>query len=294
MKRYAAALLLGAACLCLSACGARYVRVPVYDEEGIRVELRSEKRDGKAVPRGFSHPVTISSIRVAHVLARLDVRMGSEEGGDRVPAFPTVSLYKVGEEVSRALAKATPEQEVVVRALRVEKRMGVFTSKYLTSFVAWMRGDDLVIHLSRAEWLVPKDQEDELPEPYVDRVVQEFKVLPAEGVVPTGRQEVAVDWKNPAFREPTHVRVGPGGVLMRRTVLMEAEAPAEGEETEKEPAILPADLPAATLRALADLQEQRAQGEISETTYHQRRRDLLRQVEDDRRAPPPTEAAPAP
>jgi hypothetical protein len=293
MTRPAAALLLAAACVSLSACGARYVRLPVYDEEGIRVELRSEKRDGKLVPRGFSHPVTISSIRVAHVLARLDVRMGSEEGGDRVPAFPTVSLYKVGEEVSRALAKATPEQEVVVRALRVEKRMGLFTSKYLTSFVAWMKDDDLVIHLSRAEWLVPKDQEDELPEPYVDRVVQEFKVLPAEGVVPTGRQEVAVDWKSPVFREPTHVRVGPGGVLMRRTVLMETEAPAEGEEAEKEPAILPADLPAETLRALADLQEQRAQGEISETTYHQRRRDLLRRVEDDRRTPP-TEAAPAP
>jgi hypothetical protein len=293
MKRAAAALLVAAACLALSACGPRYVRIPVYDQEGISVDLRSEKRDGRTVPRSFDHPVTISSIRVAHVLARLDVRMGSEEGGDRVPAFPTVSLYKVGEEVSRALAKATPDQQVVVRAVRVEKRLGIFSSKYLTSFVAWMKGDDLVIHLSRAEWLVPKDSEDEIPEPYVDRVVQEFKVLPAEGVVPTGRQQVAVDWKNPVFREPTHVRVGPGGMLMRRTVLMETEAPAEGEQEEKEPAILPADLPAETLRALADLQEQRAQGEISETTYHQKRRDLLRQLEDERRTPPP-EAAPTP
>jgi hypothetical protein len=294
MKRAAAALLLAAACLALPACGPRYVRLPVYDQDGIRVDLRSEKRGGGTVPRSFDHPVTISSIRVAHVLARLDVRMGSEEGGDRVPAFPTVSLYKVGEEVSRALAKATPDQEVAVRAVRVEKRLGIFHSKYLTSFVAWMKGDDLVIHLSRVEWQVPKDSEDEIPEPFVDRVVQEFKVLSAEGVVPTGRQQVAVDWKNPEFREPTHVRVGPGGVLMRRTVLMETEAPAEGEEEEeKEPAILPSDLPAETLRALADLQEQRVHGEISETTYHQKRRDLLRQVEDLRRAPPPTEAAPA-
>jgi hypothetical protein len=294
MTRAALAPLLAAACLALSACGPRYVRIPVYDQEGIRVDLRSEKRGGKIVPRSFDHPVTISSIRVAHVLARLDVRMGSEEGGDRVPAFPTVSLYKVGEEVSRALAKATPDQEVAVRALRVEKRLGIFSSKYLTSFVVWMKGEDLVIHLSRAEWLVPKDLEDEIPEPFVGRVVQEFKVLPAAGIVPTGPQEVAVDWKNPEFREPTHVRVGAGGVLMRRTVLMEAEAPAEGEQQEKEPAILPADLPAETLRALADLQEQRAHGEISETTYHQKRRDLLRQVEDERRAPPATEAAPAP
>ena len=293
MTRPGLAWLLAAACLALSACGPRYVRVPVFDEEGISVDLRSVKRDGKLVPRSFDHPVTISSIRVAHVLACLDVRMGAEEGGDRVAAFPTVSLYKVGEEVSRAFAKATPDQEVVVRALRSEKRLGVFTTKYLTSFVAWMKGDDLMIHLSRAEWVVPKDQEDDLPEPYVDRVVQEFKVLPADGVVPTGRQEYAVDWKNPTFREPTHVRVGAGGMLMRRTVLMESEAPAEGEAAEKEPAILPSDLPAETLRALADLQEQRTQGEISESTYHQKRRDLLRQVEDDRSAPRP-ETAPAP
>ena len=293
MKRAGLALLFAATCLGLSGCGARYVRVPVYDQEGIRVDLRAEKQGGKLVPRGFDHPVTISSVRVAHVLARLDVRMGAEEGGERVSAFPTVSLYRVGEEVARAFAKATPEQEVVVRALRVEKRLGLFTAKYLTSFVAWVKGDDLVIHLSRAEWLLPKDQEEEIPEPYVDRVVQEFKVLPAEGLVPTGPQEVAVDWKNAAFREPTHVRVGPDGMLMRRTVLMEGAAPEEGEEAEKESTVLPADLPAETLRALADLQEQRTQGEISETTYHQKRRDLLRRVEDDRRTPPP-EAVRAP
>jgi hypothetical protein len=292
LRRRLAGAALGALCLALPACGARYVRVPVYDSEGIRVELRAEKRDGKLVPRSFSHPATISAIRVAHVLARLDVRMGSEDGGERVPAFPTVTLYKVGEEVSRAFAKADPHQEVVVKAVRVEKRLGLFHSKYLTSFVAWMKGDDLVIHLSRVEWLVPKDSEDEIPEPYVDRVVQEFKVLPAEGVVPVGEQAVSVDWRNPVFREASHVRVGPGGKLMRRTVLIDSEAPAEGE-LEKEPTVLPADLPAETLRALADLQERRTRGEISETTYHKARRDLLRQVEDARQAPPP-EAAPAP
>jgi hypothetical protein len=154
-----------------------------------------------------------------------------------------------------------------------------------------MKGDDLVIHLSRVEWLVPKDSEDDIPEPYVDRVVQEFKVLPTEGVVPVGAQAVSVDWRSPAFRKADHVRVGAGGKLLRRTVLMEAEAPAEEEV--KEPTVLPADLPADTLRALADLQERRTRGEISETTYHKERRDLLRQAEDAQQAPPP-EAEPAP
>lgn len=277
---------LAAAALVFPACGARYVRVPVSDAEGITVQLRAEKRGGQLVPRGFDHPATISAIRVAHVLARLDVRMGSEDGGERIPAFPTVTLYQVGEQVSRAFAKATPEQEVVVKAVRVEKRLGLFHSKYLTSFVAWMKGDDLVIHLSRVEWLVPKDAEDEIPEPYVHRVVQDFAVLPSEGIVPVGAQAVAVDWRNPAFRKASHVRVGAGGKLLRRTVLMESEAPADEEEP-SEPRLLPADLSADTLRALADLQEKRTRGEISETTYHKERRDLLREAEDRRRAKPP-------
>jgi hypothetical protein len=267
-----------------TACGPRYARVPIFDQDGTTVTLRSEVRGGKTAPRGFAHPATISAVRVAHVLARIDVRMGSEEGGERVPAFPTVSLFLVGEQVARAFAKATPEQEVVVKAARMEKRLGLFHTKYLTSFVAWMRDDDLVIHLSRAEWQIPKDDEDELPEPYVDRVVQEFKVLPSEGMVPTGPQEIAVDWRSPIFREASSVRVGAGGKLLRRSVLLESEAPAEGEEAEKEPALLPSDLSAETLRGLADLQEQRARGEISETTFHQRRRDLLRQAEDERKA----------
>lgn len=289
--RLAALSLALASGLLLSACGARYVRVPISDAEGIEVLLRAEKRDGQLVPRDFNHPATISPIRVAHVLARLDVRMGSEEGGERVAAFPTVSLYQVGEQVSRALAKATPEQEVVVKAVRTEKRFGLFHSKYLTSFVAWMKGDDLVIHLSRVEWLVPKGSEDEIPEPYVGRVVQDFTTLASEGVVPAGQQAVAVDWRSPVFRKADHVRVGAGGKLLRRSVLMESELPAEGVEESREPATLPADLPAETLRALADLQDQRARGEISETKYHARRRDLLRQVEDERRAKPPAQPA---
>jgi hypothetical protein len=290
---------LAAVALLLAACGPRYVRVPIHDEDGIEVELRSETRERRTVPRGFDHPATISAIRVAHVLARIDVRMGSDEGGERVPAFPTVTLYQVGEQVARAFAKASPDQEVVVKAVRKEKRLGLFSTEYMTSFVAWMKGDDLVIHLSRVEWEVPKsNQEEKLPEPYVDRVVQEFKVLPSEGIVPVGAQALAADWRNPVFREPTHVRVGPGGRLMRRTVLLESEAPAEGEAAEKEPSVLPADLSPETLRALADLQEQRTRGQISETTYHQRRRDLLREAEDQRRgqqlAPKPEAAPEAP
>jgi hypothetical protein len=287
--RPALLLALLALALALGACGPRYARVETFDEPGLRVSLRSEKRGGEMVARGFAHPATIASVRLAHILARLDVRMGSEEGGERVPAFPTVSLYAVGEQVAKALAQATPDQEVVVQAIREEKSFVIFDQELLTSFVAYVKGEDLVIHLSRVEWKVAKSNngqgslEDELPEPFVGRRVQEFKVLPAEGIVPIGEQAVSVAWRDAIFREPTHVRVGSGGRLLRRSVLMET-APDSAGQPEPEPQALPADLSPETLRALADLQEQRAAGEISETAYHQKRRDLLRQAEDLRRS----------
>jgi hypothetical protein len=291
MRNLALRLAIAALALGTAACGGRYVRVPIYEDPGMSVTLRSEKRIGKVVARQFDHPATVSGLRIAHVLARIDVRMGSAEGGERVPAFPTAALYQVGDEMARAFAKATPDQEVVVKAMRQESRFGIFHARYVTTFAAWMRGDDLVIHLSRVEWELPKDDEETIPEAYTDRVVQDFKALPAEGIVPTGDQEIAADWRNPVFREATNVRVGADGKLMRRQVLMESEAPVEGEE-EKEPAVLPADLPAETLRALAELQERRTRGEISETTYHRERRDLLRAAADQQKAKKPAPAEP--
>lgn len=279
--------------LLAAGCGPRYERVETFDEPGLRVVLRSETRDGKPVPRGFAHPATIASVRLAHVLARLDVRKGSEEGGERVPAFPTILLYTVGEQLSKALAKATPDQEVVVHAVRREKQLAIFEKRMLTSFIAYVKGDDLVIHLSRVEWEVPKQGEgsgtggEELPEPYAARRVQDFKVLAAEGVVPAGEQTVTVDWRSPAFREPTHVRVGSGGRLQRRSVLLESPPEPEAEPA----AALPEGLPPETLRALADLEEQRRRGELSETAYRARRRDLLREADDLLRS---QEIAPAP
>jgi hypothetical protein len=286
--------LVGAAlALLATACGPRYVRVETFDEPGLRVVLRSETSGGKTVPRGFSHPVTISSVRLAHILARLDVRLGSDDGGERIPAFPTVTLYAVGEQLSKALSRATPDQEVAVQAVRKEKQLAIFDKQLLTSFVAYVKGDELVIQLSRVEWEVPKGGEstgdDEIPEPFAGRQVQEFKVLPADGLVVLAAQAVSVDWRNPVFRDPTNVRVGSGGKLLRKSVLMETAPGAPVQEAE--PAVRPEDLPPETLRALADLQEQRTRGEISETTYHQKRRDLLRQADDVRRA---EEVAPAP
>jgi hypothetical protein len=265
---------LGLACAS-TACGTRYARVPLQEDDDTKVVLRAELRDGKPFDRGFHQPATISGVRLAHVLAQIDVRVDTDgdKPTERQPAIPTDLVYPLGDALSKALAQADPSQEVVVQALRRERRLGLFTQAFATSFVAFVGGDDLLhLQLSRIDWPVPKGGEDELREPVAGREVMAFRVLASEGVDPTGHQSVAVHWQDDRFRNPTTVRVGPGGKMTRRTVLMEEEAPA----AEPEPAgvVLPTDPDA--LRALADLEEARRSGAVTEAEYQRQRRALLK------------------
>lgn len=269
-------LLLGAALLASTGCGTRYARVPVHSDEMATVVLRAELRDGEPLDRGFAQPVTISGVRLAHMLAQIDVRVddGDDAASERRPAIPTELVYPLGELLSQALGKADSSQEVVVQALRSERRLGLFTQSFATSFVAFVGSDELLhLQLSRLDWPVPKGQEEELREPVPGREVMAFRVLASESVDPTGHQSVAVHWRDERFRNPTTLRVGPGGKVTRRTVLMEQEAPAEGQPVQPGGVELPSD-PVA-LRALADLEEARRSGEITEAEYQRKRRALL-------------------
>ena len=271
--RVVAALLLVA--LLLPACGPRYRRTVVQEEGGITVTVRSLAGDDGMAPRGFNHPATISGIRLAHILSRIDVRLsaGADDGaGDRRPAVPTELIYPLGDALSAGLAAAGENQEVVVEAIRKERRLGIFTNERVTSLVAWVQGDELVVHVGRSDDLIPKGELDDLKEPIPGRQVQAFKVVATEGIVPVADQAVSVHWRDPVFREASHIRVGPTGEVMRRTILM--EAPPEAAEEELPPLRLPSD--PETLRELAELEEQRRAGEISEAEYHRRRDALLR------------------
>lgn len=258
-------------------CGTRYARVPVHSDDLTQVVLRAELRDGKPVPRAFAHPATISGVRLAHVLAQVDVRVDQGDASERRPAIHTDLVYPLGELLSRALAKADPDQEVVVQALRRERRLGLFTQNYATSFVAWVAGDGLLyLSLSRLDWPVPKGEEEQSREPVVGREVMAFRVLASEGVDPVAHQTVAVHWRDDRFRRPTSVRVGPGGKVSRRTVLMEEEAPPEAEPAG--PEVVPSD--PEKLRALADLEESRRAGELTEAEYLRRKRQILEAINE--------------
>lgn len=271
--RVARAAALAALTLVALACGPRYGRDVVRDDDGLRSVLRAELRSGQPVTRGYAHPVTIAGVRLAHILSRLDVRLApDEEGGERRPAIATELVYPLGDALSEALAKANSNQEVVIQAIRKERRFGLFTQDFYTAFVAYVQGDLLFIHLARVDEQLAKGEEDEIREPVIGRVVQSFKVLPGEGVVPVAQQAVSVEWRNAIFRSPTHVQVGPGGRVMRRTILMESAPDAAQADDAELP--LPSD--PEVLRALAELEEARRRGEVSEPEYHRRRSQLLR------------------
>jgi hypothetical protein len=260
-----------------SACVTRQARQDVYEVGKTEVFLRSDKRLTSVVPKGNSHPVTISTVRIAHILSRLDVRDSAEDGNRRKPAIPTEILYDVAEGMSRALARAGENQEVVVMAVRTERTFKVFDQDYLTSLVAYVRGDQLYVHLSRIDWFVPDNRRGQgLPQPRVGDHPTKMKLYPGTAMTLVDAQSAAIDWRDPIFTRPTRTKILPTGEVKRKTILLESAEGGGAEETEVLPE-LPPGLTPAQLRALADLEEERQAGRISESEYRNRQREILDQ-----------------
>jgi len=213
---------------------------------------------------------------LAHILSRIDIRTEAKKGAQRAPAIPTEALYAVADQLSKALRQADSSQEIAVYIIRHTKRFGIFDRRFLTSFVAYAKDDLLYIHLSRVDWEISKTGKNErLPEPRVGDYAMEFRVVPSKGMTQVDGQSVAVVWRSPVFKKPSRTRITPSGKVVRRTILMESE---DEEEVSAEPAFdpLPENLSSATLRELADLEDQRHRGEITEAEYAARRRQIIR------------------
>lgn len=254
-------------------CWTRVRKEVLQDKEGLKVVLRSQTRGSEPIPKGFQHPATISGVRLANALSRIEVRTSDEDEG-RKPAIDAALLFEMGDALAAGLAKADSSQEVVVMAIRRTRRLGVFTDDRLTSFVAYVKDDRLVVHLSRIDWPVPKsDKQEALPEPNPEKPGQKFRVVPTDGMTSFGPQGVAIDYRAPQFRAGGSVRVTPTGKVVRKTILSETapEDPAGEEEV-----ALPPNLAPETLRRLADLEESRRQGRLTESEYAARRSEILR------------------
>ncbi|MEM7409523.1 MAG: hypothetical protein AAF430_04710 [Myxococcota bacterium] len=264
----------------LTSCITRPVKEPVFSERGVDVSLRSESRFFSTVEKGYEHPVTIAPVRVAHILSRIDLRppegyLVALEGEPkkRVAAVRTNALFEIGEGISQALAAAGPDQEVVVMVVRETKRFGVFDHDYLTSFLVYARDDRLYLHMGHFEWEIPKRRKDRLPEPRVGSAPQRYKILPSSAMSLVSSHSVAIDWRDAVFARPTRTRVLPSGEIVRKTILL--ESPPEVDDIEDPVARMPDDLSPEQLRALADVEEDRREGRITEIEYRSRRRRIL-------------------
>ena len=256
-----------------SGCLTRPTKVRVFQEGGTEVHLRSYKRGRTILPKDYSHPVEIAPVRMAHILSRIDMR--DDDDPKRIPAIPLGSLYTIADGMVEALGKADANQEVVVQSLRKKKSLLVFDHFYLTSLLAYMKEDLLYIHISRTDWEVDKRRErtSGLPETVVGEYPLHFRLIVDAGMTLNDRQSVAVDWRDDIFRRPTRTRVTSTGKVVRRQVLMESL-----EDVSIAPATpaVSAELTPQQLRALADLEEARQDGAVSETEYQSRRGRILR------------------
>ncbi len=207
--RYPAAMrkicLLGAVvALGLMGCATTTVQKTVVDQYGLTIKLRSQARPfGEATPRGFEQPMEIPAPRLALILGGVEIDQRADEDSavfERRPAVPSKILGKVSEGLSQALAEASPDQEVVVLALRKELQHGIFHRKFLTSFVSYLKDGQLYLFFSRVEWPVDKKRaNDRLPEPSPGDRVMNITTVGNAVYQKAGAQGIRVDWRRPEF-----------------------------------------------------------------------------------------------
>jgi len=284
MLRAAAAGL--ALCLVATGCVTRSVYQDVYNVDNTEVRLRSQVRGTTTVEQGFQQPFTIAPVRMAHILSRVDIRRETDEGAKRGAAIPLGALYSIADGVAKAFGEADGDQEIVVTSIRKARRLGVFNRDYLTSLILYRRNDLIYIHVVRSDWEIPVRREDRIPEPHVGDHPTAFRILPGQAMTVVDEQAVAVAWRDPIFQKATRTRISPTGEIVQRTILMESPPEeAEASPPPQNPNAIPAEMTPERLRALADLEDARRRGELTETEYTIRKRAIM--------FPPDASGAPA-
>lgn len=261
-------------------CATRSVRSPIIDRMGVQVDLVRQVKGFTTQPLGYDHPTIISVVRMIHILNAIEIETrGKGTGALRQPAFHPEIVEETATAISEALAEAGPDQEVGVKIIRKEIRFGVFHKKYLTSFLVHVSEDHLYLSLHRIEWFVSRRNEDSLPEPRRDTHPMDFRVVSGEHLYYAGPQALEIDWQNPVFQTAYRLPGSSRGEKRRREVIDESPVPrSEREETSnRENRVAIDELSPDQLRALADLEDDRREGRITETAYQRAKRQLLRQ-----------------
>jgi len=277
---------LGALAFCLvialtSGCATRARRHSIIDKTGMQVDLVRYARGFRTEPQGFEHPAVISKERLVHILGALEIETREEDGSTiRQPGIHDEMVEPIAEALSDALRQAGPDEEIGIQAVRKERSLGIFHTKYLTTLLAYVKSGSLFLQLHRSEWPIPQAKEDKpLPEPIRDTRPMDYRVVSGEFLYFAGPQTLEIDWKNDIFRAPYRLPGSTGGEKRRREVLMESPIPQSERKTLDSDGVSVDQLTPEQLRALADLEEDRRSGRITEQAYQRARRELLRQRE---------------
>jgi len=269
--------------LLLAACGPRVLAEPVVETEDYRVLLRHTEDDGETVKRDYTHPATVSDVRLAHILANLEHQ---DSEGRRRPTIRSATVYPLAEALNKAIQKAGPSDEVAAVLYETDRRLGLFNLRKVTSFRLFFRDDTLVMEFFDVEReLEPGEGKPGRRDTYeipgeTPAAAPAFKLLAGEARFTDGPRTIQVAWRDPFYANPVSLSVR-GDRFRRRTVLMEspeeeAAPPAGPEEPTGAPAAgLSAEQRDAQIRALDQLDALRRQGLVKEVEYQRRRRLII-------------------
>jgi hypothetical protein len=191
--------------LCVApGCTTRNVVDTVADSALLQIRLRSQKEIfGETLPRGFGHPAEISASRMQAILSGIEIDTSKSAEAmlrERKQAISPQVIRKVSERLVEAYAKAGPDQEIVVVSLRKQMQHGVFNRKYMTSFVTYIRAEELYVFLSRVEFKIKEHDRSELPaDPVAGDRVMSFRSVSNRTYTKVGAQGIKVDWRSSAF-----------------------------------------------------------------------------------------------
>ncbi len=257
---------------------ARTVRHSIVKRKMVEVDLVREVKGFSVRERGYEHPAIISTQRLGHILNAVEVETSVPgKGTIRQPAFHPDLVPLAADALARALKEASPNEEVGLKVVRKEARLGIFNKKFLTTLIAYIDDGHLYLLLRRVDWPIKEsDETKKLPEPLRNRKAMNFRVVTGDPIFFAGVQDLEIDWQNDVFRSAFRLPGSTSGQKRRREVISTSPIPKDELEAAQPDAIDFEQLTPTQLRALADLQEDRRQGRITETAYQRAKRQLLR------------------
>lgn len=269
-------LLLG---ISLAGCATRTVRHSVIKRHAIQVDLVRQVQGFTVEKQGHEHPAIISTQRLSNILAAIEVETPAPgEGVIRQPAFAPEMIEKTAEGLAQAFAEASPDEEVGVKVIRTQARLGIFSKKYLTTFLAYVDKGQLYLLLRRVDWPIKEsDEKKPWPEPMKNRKVMNFRVVSGPPIYFAGVQDLEIDWQSDVFRTAFRLPGSTKGEKRRREVISSSPVPREELDAVSDGSPDLGDLTSDQLRALADLEDDRREGRITELDYQRERRQLLRE-----------------